>query len=159
MRTSTKSVGDHPTSYSNITFKNSFIYCSMNLSGIILNELDNLSPLVDNVIPLGDAWLEVPSQWGEGNLDTYLNHEHHGGRSLLMTIDSLPDKYSQEKVRAMEELVMSLQTARLSENDIRPVESSLVSVLARSPYMQSALISDWLGPVHYLHIIQCLSPE
>lgn len=63
-----------------------------------------------------------------------------------MTINSLPDKYRQEKVRAMEDLVKSFRSGRLSEERIRPVESSLVSVLAH-PYTQSALISEWLGPV------------
>ncbi|ECD9411956.1 type III secretion system effector HECT-type E3 ubiquitin transferase, partial [Salmonella enterica subsp. salamae] len=40
-----------------------------------------------------------------------------------------------------------LRDTRLSEADIWPVESSLVSVLAHPPYTQSALISEWLGPV------------
>ncbi len=30
-------------------------------------------------------------------MDGFLNHEHNNGKSILMTIDSLPDKYSQEK--------------------------------------------------------------
>ncbi len=62
-----------------------------------------------------------------------------------MTINSLPDKYRQEKVRAMEDREV-ISSGRLSEERIRPVESSLVSVLAH-PYTQSALISEWLGPV------------
>lgn len=147
MRTPTISLGEHPTYYSNVTFKNSVIFKHMDLSGIILNEPDNSSPPVDDVIRLGDAWLAVPSQWDERNLDIYLNHEHNEGKSLLMAIDSLPEKYSQEKVQTMEELVMSLRDACLSENDIRPVESSLVSVLAHPPYTQNALISEWLRPV------------
>lgn len=66
-------------------------------------------------------------------MDGFLNHEHNNGKSILMTIDSLPDKYSQEKVRAMEDLVKSLRGGRLTEAGIRPVESSLVSVLAHPP--------------------------
>ncbi len=80
-------------------------------------------------------------------MDGFLNHEHNNGKSILMTIDSLPDKYSQEKVQAMEDLVKSLRGGRLTEACIRPVESSLVSVLAHPPYTQSALIREWLGPV------------
>ncbi len=142
-------IGSNSVLLDNVILTNAVIYWDLlpDLSGIILNKPDNSSPPLGSVIRLGDFWLEVPSQWDEGNLDIYLNHEHNGGRSLLMTIDSLPDKYRQEKVLAMEELVMSLQNARLSENDIRPVESSLVSVLAHPPYTQSALISEWLGPV------------
>ncbi len=30
-------------------------------------------------------------------MDGFLNHEHNDGKSILMTIDSLPGKYSQEK--------------------------------------------------------------
>ncbi|MBK0368185.1 E3 ubiquitin--protein ligase, partial [Salmonella enterica] len=89
----------------------------------------------------------MPLLWSENAVDGFLNHEHNNGKSILMTIDSLPDKYSQEKVRAMEDLVKSLRGGRLTEACIRPVESSLVSVLAHPPYTQSALISEWLGPV------------
>lgn len=46
----------------------------------------------------------------------------------------------------MEDLVKSLRGGRLTEAGIRPVESSLVSVLAH-PYTQSALISEWTRPV------------
>lgn len=139
----------NPILLDNVIMTNAVIYWDSlpDFSGIILNKPYNSSPPLGSVIPLGDFWLLVPSCWDERSLDTYLNHENNGGRSLLMTIDSLPGKYSQEKVRAMEDVVTSLRDARLSENDIRPVESSLVSVLARSPYTQSTLISEWLGPV------------
>lgn len=72
----------------------------------------------------------MPLLWTENAVDGFLNHEHNNGKSILITIDSLPDKYSQEKVRAMEDLVKSLRSGRLTEACIRPVESSLVSVLA-----------------------------
>lgn len=138
-------------SFTNVILKNAIIKAMPNLSDVILNEPDDSSPqtgnLIVNVIRLGDAWLELPYQWNERTVDSFLNHEHNEGRSLLRTIDSLPDTYSQKKVLAMEELVMSLQNARLSENVIRPVESSLVSVLTHPPYTQSALISSWLRPV------------
>lgn len=45
----------------------------------------------------------MPLLWTENAADGFLNHEHNNGKSILMTIDSLPDKYSQEKVRAMED--------------------------------------------------------
>ncbi|HAE8256202.1 TPA_asm: type III secretion system effector HECT-type E3 ubiquitin transferase, partial [Salmonella enterica subsp. salamae serovar 42:b:1,5] len=138
-----------PPSFTNSTLKNSFINCGIKLSGVILNKPDNASPRPSTgyAMRLGDTWLSAPHEWNEGSLDAHLNHEHNDGNSLLMTIDSLPDKYSQEKVRAMEDVVTSLRDARLSEADIWPVESSLVSVLAHPPYTQSALISEWLGPV------------
>ncbi|MGK7488703.1 E3 ubiquitin--protein ligase, partial [Salmonella enterica] len=94
-----------------------------------------------NFIRLGDIWLQMPLLWTESAVDGFLNHEHNNGKSILMTINSLPDKYRQEKVRAMEDLVKSFRSGRLSEARIRPVESSLVSVLAHPPYTQSALIS------------------
>ncbi|ECG1032189.1 E3 ubiquitin--protein ligase, partial [Salmonella enterica subsp. salamae] len=138
-------------SFINTTLKNTIMYRNPNLSGVILNEPDNSPPppesVYRNAIRLGDIWLPMPLEWTEGSLDTHLNHENNDGNSLLMTIDSLPDKYSQEKVRAMEDVVTSLRDARLSEADIRPAESSLVSVLAHPPYTQSALIREWLGPV------------
>ncbi|HCL5345586.1 TPA: type III secretion system effector HECT-type E3 ubiquitin transferase, partial [Salmonella enterica] len=138
-----------PPSFTNSTLKNSLINCGIKISGVILNKPDNSPPppSVGYAMRLGDTWLSAPPHWNEGSLDTYLNHEHNDGNSLLMTIDSLPGKYSQEKVRAMEEVVTSLRDARLSEADIRPVESSLVSVLAHPPYTQSALIREWFGPV------------
>lgn len=134
-------------SLTNVTVKNSIIGLGINLSGVILHEPDNSFPPINDAIRVGDAWLLGPSRWGERVLDLYLNHENNNGESLLMTIDSLPGKYTQEKVRAMEDVVKSLRDARLSEADIRPVESSLVSVLAHPPYTQSTLIRDWLGPV------------
>ncbi|EHM2231900.1 type III secretion system effector HECT-type E3 ubiquitin transferase, partial [Salmonella bongori] len=138
-------------SFINTTLKNTFIRHKANLSGVILNEPDNSSPpsvsVGGNFIRLGDIWLQMPLVWSENAVDGFLNHEHNNGKSILMTIDSLPDKYSQEKVRAMEDLVKSLRGGRLTEAHIRPVESSLVSVLAHPPYTQSALISEWLRPV------------
>ncbi|ECJ2533932.1 E3 ubiquitin--protein ligase, partial [Salmonella enterica subsp. salamae] len=121
-----------PPSFTNSTLKNSFINCGIKLSGVILNKPDNASPRpsIGYAMRLGDTWLSAPHEWNEGSLDAHLNHEHNDGNSLLMTIDSLPGKYSQEKVRTMEDVVTSLRDARLSEADIRPVESSLVSVLA-----------------------------
>ena len=138
-----------PPSFTNSTLKNSFINCGINLSGVILNKPDNSPPpsSVGYAMRLGDTWISATNQWDERSLDTHLNHEYNDGESLLMTIDSLPGKYTQEKVRAMEDVVKSLRDARLSEAGIRPVESSLVSVLAHPPYTQSALISEWLGPV------------
>ncbi|EMD3877984.1 type III secretion system effector HECT-type E3 ubiquitin transferase, partial [Salmonella enterica] len=138
-------------SFINTTLKNTLMHHKTNLSGVILNEPDNSSPPSvlgsRNFIRLGDIWLPMPLLWTENAVDGFLNHEHNDGNSILMTIDSLPDKYSQEKVRAMEDLVKSLRDGRLSEARIRPVESSLVSVLAHPPYTQSALISEWLRPV------------
>ncbi|EQC2932059.1 type III secretion system effector HECT-type E3 ubiquitin transferase [Salmonella bongori] len=138
-------------SFINTTLKNTLIPYKANLSDVILNEPDNLSPPSvsggGNFIRLGDIWLQMPLLWTENAVDGFLNHEHNNGKSILMTINSLPDKYRQEKVRAMEDLVKSFQSGRLSEARIRPVESSLVSVLAHPPYTQSALISEWLGPV------------
>ncbi|ELZ1357222.1 pentapeptide repeat-containing protein, partial [Salmonella enterica] len=94
-----------PPSFTNSTLKNSFINCGIKLSGVILNKPDNASPRpsIGYAMRLGDTWLSAPLQWNEGSLDVHLNHEHNDGNSLLMTIDSLPGKYSQEKVRAMEE--------------------------------------------------------
>lgn len=138
-------------SFINTTLKNTLMHHKADLSGVILNKPDNSSHPsgsgCGNVIRLGDIWIQMPLHWSEGALDGFLNHEHNDGKSILMTIDSLPEKYSQEKVQAMEELVKSLRDGRLSEADIRPVESSLVSVLAHPSYTQSALISEWLGPV------------
>ncbi|EAA9934145.1 hypothetical protein AC322_25560, partial [Salmonella enterica subsp. salamae] len=136
-----------PISLTNVTVKNSIIRLGINLSGVVLHEPDNSLLPISSAIRVGDAWLLGPSRWSERVLDLYLNHENNNGESLLMTIDSLPEKYSQEKIRAMEDVVTSLRDARLSEADIRPVESSLVSVLAHPPYTQSALIREWLGPV------------
>ncbi len=51
----------------------------------------------------GDIWPQMPLLWTENAVDGFLNHEHNNGKSILITIDSLPDKYSQEKVRAMED--------------------------------------------------------
>ncbi len=137
-------------SFINTTLKDTLIRHKANLSDVILNEPDNLSPPSasggGNFIRPGDIWLQMPLLWSENAVDGFLNHEHNNGKSILMTIDRLPDKYSQEKVRAMEDLVKSLRSGRLTEACIRPVESSLVSVLA-PPYTQSALISEWLGPV------------
>uniref|UniRef100_UPI001C463865 type III secretion system effector HECT-type E3 ubiquitin transferase n=1 Tax=Salmonella enterica TaxID=28901 RepID=UPI001C463865 len=138
-------------SFINTTLKNTLMHHKAYLSDVILNEPDNSSPPSvsggGNFIRLGDIWLQMPLLWSENAVDGFLNHEHNNGKSILMTIDSLPGKYSQEKVRAMEDLVKSLRSGRLSEADIRPVESSLVSVLAHPPYTQSALIREWLGPV------------
>ncbi|EOI6001564.1 type III secretion system effector HECT-type E3 ubiquitin transferase, partial [Salmonella enterica] len=136
-------------SFINTTLKNTLMHHRAYLSGVILNEPDNSSPPSEhrNAIRLGDIWLQMPLLWSERAVDGFLNHEHNDGKSILMTIDSLPGKYSQEKVRTMEDVVTSLRDTRLSEADIRPVESSLVSVLAHPPYTQSALISEWLGPV------------
>lgn len=143
----TPSPDAQPISLTNVTVKNSIISLGINLSGVVLHEPDNSLPPISSAIRVGDAWLLGPSRWSERVLDLYLNHENNNGESLLMTIDSLPEKYSQEKIRAMEELIKSWRDARLSEADIRPVESSLVSILAHPPYTQSALISEWLGPV------------
>lgn len=138
-------------SFINTTLKNTLMHHKTNLSGVILNEPDNSSPPSDsgcvNFIRLGDIWLQMPILWTESAVDGFLNHEHNNGKSILMTIDSLPDKYSQEKIRAIEDLVKSLRGSHLSEAHIRPVESSLLSVLAHPPYTQSALISEWLRPV------------
>ncbi|ECD9380499.1 type III secretion system effector HECT-type E3 ubiquitin transferase, partial [Salmonella enterica subsp. salamae] len=136
-------------SFINTTLKNTLMHHRAYLSGVILNEPDNSSPPSEhrNAIRLGDIWLQMPLLWSERAVDGFLNHEHNDGKSILMTIDSLPGKYSQEKVRTMEDVVTSLRDTRLSEADIWPVESSLVSVLAHPPYTQSALISEWLGPV------------
>ncbi|ASG55199.1 type III secretion system effector HECT-type E3 ubiquitin transferase [Salmonella bongori] len=138
-------------SFINTTLKNTCMHHKANLSGVILNEPDNSSPPSKSgggdFIRLGDIWIQMPLLWTENAVDGFLNHEHNDGKSILMTIDSLPDKYSQEKVRAMEDLVKSLRSGCLSEAHIRPVESSLVSVLAHPPYTQSVLISEWLRPV------------
>lgn len=121
-------------SFINTTLKDTLIRHKANLSDVILNEPDNLSPPSasggGNFIRPGDIWLQMPLLWSENAVDGFLNHEHNNGKSILMTIDRLPDKYSQEKVRAMEDLVKSLRSGRLTEACIRPVESSLVSVLA-----------------------------
>lgn len=121
-------------SFIDTTLKNTLIRHKANLSGVILNEPDNSSPPSvsggGNFIHPGDIWLQMPLLWTENAVDGFLNHEHNNGKSILITIDSLPDKYSQEKVRAMEDLVKSLRSGRLTEACIRPVESSLVSVLA-----------------------------
>ncbi|EHF0525783.1 type III secretion system effector HECT-type E3 ubiquitin transferase [Salmonella enterica] len=134
-------------SFSNVILKNAIIKPGVNLSGVISNEPDNSPPEQESYIRLGDFWLDTPVFWDEYFLDTYLNHEHNEGRSMLTTIDSLPDKYNQEKVQAMEELVKSLDTRSRRERELRPVVSSLVSILDRPPYTQSVLISEWLGAV------------
>ncbi|EEW6796042.1 type III secretion system effector HECT-type E3 ubiquitin transferase, partial [Salmonella enterica] len=138
-------------SFINTTLKNTLIPHKANLSDVILNEPDNLLPPSmsggGNFIRLGDIWLQMPLLWTENAVDGFLNHEHNNGKSILMTINNLPDKYRQEKVRAMEDLVKSFRSGRLTEARIRPVESSLVSVLAHPPYTQSALISEWIRPV------------
>lgn len=129
-------------SFIDTTLKNTLIRHKANLSGVILNEPDNSSPPSvsggGNFIRLGDIWLQMPLLWTENAVDGFLNHEHNNGKSILMTIDSLPDKYSQEKVQAMEDLVKSLRGGRLTEACIRPVESSLVSVLAHPLYAKCA---------------------
>lgn len=88
-------------SFINTTLKNTFIRHKANLSDVILNEPDNSSPPSvsggGNFIRLGDIWLQMPLLWSENAVDGFLNHEHNNGKSILMTIDSLPDKYSQEK--------------------------------------------------------------
>ncbi|EEB6000451.1 E3 ubiquitin--protein ligase, partial [Salmonella enterica subsp. enterica serovar Panama] len=119
-------------SFINTTLKNTLIPHKANLSDVILNEPDNSSPPSvsggGNFIRLGDIWLQMPLLWTENAVDGFLNHEHNNGKSILMTINNLPDKYRQEKVRAMEDLVKSFRSGRLTEARIRPVESSLVSV-------------------------------
>lgn len=124
-------------SFINTTLKNTLIPHKANLSDVILNEPDNSSPPSvsggGNFIRLGDIWLQMPLLWTENAVDGFLNHEHNNGKSILMTINNLPDKYRQEKVRAMEDLVKSFRSGRLTEARIRPVESSLVSVLAPPP--------------------------
>ncbi|EIB9351290.1 type III secretion system effector HECT-type E3 ubiquitin transferase [Salmonella enterica] len=135
-------------SFSNVTLKNAIIKPGVNLSGVISNEPDNSPPELESYIRLGDFWLDTPTFWDEYFLDTYLNHEHNEGRGMLTTIDSLSDNYIKEKVQAMEKLVRSLESARYLRNaELRPVVSSLVSILDRPPYTQSALISEWLGSV------------
>lgn len=136
-------------SFIDTTLKNTLIRHKANLSGVILHEPDNSSPPSvsrgGNFIRLGDIWLQMPLLWTENAVDGFLNHEHNNGKSILMTIDSLPDKYSQEKVRAMEDLVKSLRGGRLTEAGIRPVESSLVSVLAHPPIRKARLSASGSG--------------
>ncbi|ECI3497769.1 E3 ubiquitin--protein ligase, partial [Salmonella enterica subsp. salamae] len=88
-------------SFINTTLKNTLMHHRAYLSGVILNEPDNSSPPSEhrNAIRLGDIWLQMPLLWSERAVDGFLNHEHNDGKSILMTIDSLPGKYSQEKVR------------------------------------------------------------
>lgn len=132
------SINNRPI-FTGACLKNALLFPGINLQGVVFGKADESPAPPQNAIRIADAWLFVPATWNVIFRDRFLNHTRSS--FLLYTIDSIDDKYQEEKVKAAEQLVLVLQRSNV---DVFTVYDSLLRVLGKPVYRNSILIQNWL---------------
>lgn len=100
-----------------------------NFSGAILdNTIDNFT-------------LSLPSKWNEHNLEFELNHFNPQGRSILTSIDSIDDKYSQLKTKLALQVIHSLEHSTVNLTNVTP---SLLDIFSKALFIKNPEINNFV---------------
>ena len=113
---------------------------------------NNDSAILDNTID--NFTLSLPSKWNEHNLEFELNHFNPQGRSILISIDSIDDKYSQLKTKLALQVIHSLEHSTVNLTNVMP---SRLDIFSKALFIKNPEINNFVDKLieNYLKKLHC----